>query len=55
MFSLICALLSRWVNNRAAGDLRRHRAHYDVFVMHTQVHHMTDYTHAAKWQYLFIL
>ena len=22
-----------WVNNREAGDLRRHRAHYDVIVM----------------------
>ena len=24
-----------WVNNRDAGDLRRHRAHYDVIVMNT--------------------
>ena len=24
---------SGWVNNREAGDLRRHRAHYDVIVM----------------------
>ena len=22
-----------WVNNREAGDLRRHRAHYDITVM----------------------
>ena len=22
-----------WVNDREAGDLRRHRAHYDVIVM----------------------
>ena len=22
-----------WVNNREAGDLRRHRAHYDVIIM----------------------
>ena len=28
MFSLICA----WVNNREAGDLRRHSVHYDVTV-----------------------
>ena len=34
MFSLICALINGWVNNREAGDLRRHRAHYDVIVMH---------------------
>ena len=35
---LWCFLLSAlekngWVNNREAGDLRRHRAHYDVIVM----------------------
>ena len=28
MFSL------SWVNNREAGDLRRHRAHYDITVMY---------------------
>ena len=33
MFSLICAWIYDWVNNRKAGDLRRHRAHYDVIVM----------------------
>ena len=32
-FSLICAWINGWVNNRKAGDLRRHRAHYDVSVM----------------------
>ena len=32
-FSLICALINNWVNNREAGDLRRHRAHYDVIVI----------------------
>ena len=25
--------INGWVNNREAGDLRRHRAHYDVIVM----------------------
>ena len=25
--------LNGWINNREAGDLRRHRAHYDVTVM----------------------
>ena len=34
MFSLICAWINGWVNNREAGDLRRHRAHYDFTVMH---------------------
>ena len=33
MFSLICARINGWVNNREAGDLRRHRAHYDVTIM----------------------
>ena len=33
MFSLICAGINGWVNNRGAGDLRRHRAHYDVIAM----------------------
>ena len=33
MFSLICVWLNGWVNSREAGDLRRHRAHYDVIVM----------------------
>ena len=33
MFSLICAWINAWVYNREAGDLRRHRAHYDVNVM----------------------
>ena len=33
MFSLICALINAWVNNREAGDLRCHRTHYDVTVM----------------------
>ena len=33
MFSLICGWINGWVNNRQAGDLGRHRAHYDVIVM----------------------
>ena len=33
MFSLICAWINRWLNNREAGDLRRYRARYDVSVM----------------------
>ena len=35
MFSLICAWIKGWVNNGEAGDLRRHRAHYDVNVKWT--------------------
>ena len=33
MFSLICVWINAWENNREAGDLRRHRTHYDVIVM----------------------
>ena len=33
MFSLICAWINGWVNNRGAGELSRHRAHYDVIVI----------------------
>ena len=33
MFSLISARVNGWVSNREAGDLRRHRTHYDVIVM----------------------
>ena len=31
-FSLICAWINGWIDNRRAGDLRRHHAHYDVTV-----------------------
>ena len=31
----ICIRINDWVNNREAGYLRRHRAHYDVNVMHS--------------------
>ena len=34
MFTLICARINGWVNNREAGDLRRNPAHYDVIVMY---------------------
>ena len=33
LLSLIGAWINGWVNNRDAGDLRRHRAHYNVTVM----------------------
>ena len=33
MFSLIYAWINGWVNIGEAGDLRHHRAHYDVIVI----------------------
>ena len=35
IFSLICAWINGWINNRGAGDLRRHRTHYDATLMTT--------------------
>ena len=32
-FFFICAWINGWVNNREAGDLRRHCAHFNVIVM----------------------
>ena len=36
--SLICAWINEWVNNREAGDLRRHCAHFDVTAMFYTCH-----------------
>ena len=33
LFTLICARINGWVNNREAGYLRRNRTQYDVIVM----------------------
>ena len=33
MFSLILAWINGWVKNGEAGDLRRHRAQFDVIIM----------------------
>ena len=38
IISFICARINCWVNNREAGDSRRHRTHYDVIVMGTSCH-----------------
>ena len=45
MFSLICAWMNGWANNREDGDLRCHRTHYDVIVMSTAV--IVWYVHNA--------
>ena len=38
MFSLICAWTNSWANHQDPGDLRRHRACYDVIVMKYNTH-----------------
>ena len=37
MLSMICAWINYWVNKSEAGDLKRHRAHYDVIAVNEQV------------------
>ena len=44
MFSMICISINGWVNNREAGDFRRHHAHYDVTVMLFQIFRQIFYT-----------
>ena len=46
VFSAICAWTNGAVNNRDAGDLRRHRAQYDVTVMI-----FTSYFYSRHWDY----
>ena len=36
VFSLICAWMNGWVNNRGAGEFIRHSAHYDIAVMYCE-------------------
>ena len=47
MFSLNCSWINGWVNNHEAGDLRRHRTHYDV----TNGIVSTD-TCSLQWRYV---
>ena len=50
MLSLIWTRINGWVNNPEAGDLRRHRAHYDVIVMVSGL--VTPYgvvEHGQRW------
>ena len=47
VFFFICAWINGWVNNREAGDLRRHRAQYDVTVMCGESFHVMT-SHAER-------
>ena len=49
MFSLICAWIYGWVNNREAGDLRYHCAHHDVTVIYRTLMN-ADYWHWKLYQ-----
>ena len=47
-FSFICAWINGWVNNREAGDLRRHRAHYGVIVMWHKLPYTNETHHVLR-------
>ena len=49
--SFICVWINDWVNNREAGDLRRHRGHYDVNVMmpHNVTKEKSTLIQASAW------
>ena len=49
MFSLICARINSWVNNRDPGDLRCHGAHYDVIVMYHQFFQIQPPSSGCSW------
>ena len=63
MFYLICARVNGWVNNCEAGDLRRHRGHYDVKVMwcssffrHQVIRRdNTDMKYGRHWEWILII
>ena len=48
MFSLICAWINDWVNNREAGD----RGHYDVHVIELEVFwQLHEHTATIQWRH----
>ena len=49
MFSFIRVWINDWVNNREAGDLRRHRGHYDVNVMSHNAPDIHVHVHSRVW------
>ena len=49
-FSWICVWINGWVNNREAGDLRHHRAHYDVTVMYMNAHRPIPLQYKKKYK-----
>ena len=47
MFSLISVWINDWVNNGEAGDLWRHRGHYDVTALRGADHLAPGFHHSA--------
>ena len=48
MFSLSCAWTNGWAHCRDAGDLRYHRAHYDVIVMEATINYLSQWLFVAS-------
>ena len=46
--AMICVWTNGWVNSQEAGDLRRHRAHYDVIVMSAWTSALAYWHHDLK-------
>ena len=53
IFSLICTWINGWVNTGEAGDLRRHRAHYDVTLMIALSCEM-EHSFPVAWLYILV-
>ena len=51
VFTLICLWINGWVNNREAGDLSRHRSHYDVIVMVLLAHEGKENMYGVRLPY----
>ena len=54
MFSLICVWINGWINNREAGDLRRHRTHCDVIVMGILFSWNSNDKSLPLWKFVFV-
>ena len=47
-----CTRINDWVNNGEAGDLRRHRTHYDVAVMYAHFSFLCVVHLCIPWSYM---
>ena len=48
-FDVFFARINGWVNNRKAGDLRRHGAHYDITVMNLILAKSLQLISKSRW------
>ena len=51
-FDVFYDLYKGWVNDREAGDLRRHRTHYDVIVMCSGLQFLIAISSQGTWYVL---